>query len=153
MSESRLPGLQLPDGTAGRWVSPAQTEHLGRDKGAYFLVIRLDTPPQLDIRRLGAQALPAGTYVYAGSAYGPGGMAARLKRHFRKDKSPHWHIDRLTLAASDMSAFAVVDGHECRLVASLLAAEGYETALPGFGSTDCRTCQSHLLRVTTSKGA
>jgi Uri superfamily endonuclease len=40
--------------------------------------------------------LPAGRYLYCGSAKGPGGLKARLSRHMRRGKSVRWHIDRLT---------------------------------------------------------
>jgi len=37
-------------------------------------------------------------------------------------------------------------GRECRLVADLLAS-GATIPLPGFGSSDCRGCQAHLVRL------
>jgi Uri superfamily endonuclease len=41
-------------------------------------------------------ALPAGRYLYCGSAKGPGGLKARLSRHMRRGKSVRWHVDQLT---------------------------------------------------------
>jgi Uri superfamily endonuclease len=38
-------------------------------------------------------ALPAGRYVYCGSAKGLGGLKARLSRHMRRGKSVRWHVD------------------------------------------------------------
>ena len=132
-------------GIAGHWIAPDKTGVLGNEKGAYVLLIRLDRPLAAGAGRTGSGNLPVGTYFYAGSAYGPGGLAARLKRHFRKDKTVHWHIDRLTLHASNLMAFAVVGGNECELAERLLKSGDFEIALEGFGSTDCRTCDSHLL--------
>jgi Uri superfamily endonuclease len=40
--------------------------------------------------------LPAGRYLYCGSDKGPGGLKARLSRHFRHGKSVRWHVDQLT---------------------------------------------------------
>ena len=134
-------------GIAGAWVGPEDTGTLGARKGAYVLMIRLDKPQPVGAGRTKAGHLPAGTYLYAGSAHGAGGLAARLRRHFRKDKAVHWHIDRLTLPAGDLAAFAVPGGNECQLVGQLLQVEGIEIALEGFGSSDCRTCSSHLLVV------
>ncbi|MGE5612498.1 MAG: DUF123 domain-containing protein, partial [Bacillota bacterium] len=57
--------------------------------GAYVLVIRLDRA---------AAGLPAGRYLYCGSARGPGGLRARVGRHMRKGKVVRWHVDRLTEA-------------------------------------------------------
>lgn len=133
-------------GISGDWITPDNTTRLGAQKGAYILLIRLDRSVPVGAGRQMAGNLSPGIYLYAGSAYGSGGLAARLRRHFRREKKIHWHIDRLTLQASDLAAFAVAGGNECRLVGQLLTAGSFEIALEGFGSTDCRTCDSHLLR-------
>ncbi|MCY4547764.1 MAG: hypothetical protein OXC28_05300 [Defluviicoccus sp.] len=44
--------------------------------GAYALILRLARETRLDIRTLGRPVLPAGLYLYAGSARGPGGIRA-----------------------------------------------------------------------------
>ncbi len=113
--------------------------------GAYLILLRLDTPLPLDIATLGPATLTPGCYVYAGSARGPGGLRARVARHLRRDKLRHWHIDHLSEAASEMRAFAVPGGRECALIDALLATKRYTAPVPGFGSSDCRTCTSHLL--------
>ena len=41
-----------------------------------------------------------GYYAYVGSAFGPGGLAARLKQHRSISANPHWHIDYLRRAAA-----------------------------------------------------
>lgn len=111
--------------------------------GAYLLSIKLDAPLHGQLRGSPFTLTP-GTYVYAGSANGPGGIAARVARHMRKDKKLHWHVDALTLAASEITALAFPGGSECALVKRLLG-EGYAAPLPGFGSSDCQTCPAHLL--------
>ncbi|MHA1114017.1 MAG: DUF123 domain-containing protein, partial [Alphaproteobacteria bacterium] len=83
--------------------------------------------------------------VYAGSAYCPGGLRARLVRHFRRDKTRRWHVDELTAVAAEMAAFAVSGGKECDLRTRLAARPGFSVPLLGFGSSDCRRCPSHLL--------
>jgi Uri superfamily endonuclease len=113
--------------------------------GAYLLLIRLAAALPLRIGTLPAAVLPAGWYVYAGSARGPGGIRARAGRHLRQGKRPHWHIDRLTEVAATCWAFAVLGGRECDLVRALLARPAFELALAGFGSSDCRHCAGHLL--------
>ena len=116
------------------------------DKGAYLLLLRLDAP--LDLRLLHSEIrLCSGYYVYAGNAYGSGGIGARLRRHLRRDKRLHRHIDRLTGIADAIHAFAVPDGHECVIVAQLLATGRFDVPVPGFGSSDCRHCEAHLLRL------
>ncbi|MDE2405574.1 MAG: hypothetical protein KGM17_12980 [Sphingomonadales bacterium] len=56
-----------------------------RAGGAYALVIGLTAPLTFAQGRIGPSVLD-GVLVYAGSAYGPGGMAARIGRHLRRDK-------------------------------------------------------------------
>jgi len=113
--------------------------------GAYVLIVDLPRPLALDSPRFRGAVLPAGRYAYCGSAYGPGGLAARIARHRRRDKRQRWHIDRLTVNAHDMAALAVPDGDECRLVEALLATRRFAVAVPGFGSSDCSKCEGHLL--------
>lgn len=132
----------LPDGL------PITRDCLGdapRDKGAYILLLDIAAPLG---GRYGSRAftLPAGRYAYCGSAHGPGGIAARLARHFRQDKTPHWHVDQLTLAAHRISAIAFPSASECALV-ERLERTGHHAPLAGFGSSDCRRCQAHLLAL------
>lgn len=110
--------------------------------GAYALWLRLDAP--LAVKAGGSAAvLPAGDYFYCGSANGPGGLRARLGRHMRREKRAHWHVDQLTAAAGTLGAFVVEGGSECALNAALA---GFPIPLPGFGSSDCPRCASHLRR-------
>jgi Uri superfamily endonuclease len=113
-------------------------------RGAYLLFIALDQPLQFVLGRRVLRFGP-GLYVYAGSARGPGGIRARLARHFRREKKLHWHVDRLTAAAARLSALAIAGGEECDVAARLAASRRFVFAHPGFGSSDCRTCESHLL--------
>jgi Uri superfamily endonuclease len=114
-------------------------------RGAYVLILRLDKPLDPPVPRLSDAPILPGWYFYAGSARGSGGIRARLSRHFRRDKRPHWHIDRLSVPAAELAAVAVEDGRECDLVDRLLGSPAFRIAVPGFGSSDCRTCASHLL--------
>lgn len=117
--------------------------------GAYALLVDLRRPARLPISRLGHPRLNPGRYVYSGSAYGPGGLAARLKRHLAASKTMHWHVDYLTQRGRVAEVWARVGGHECDIVAGLLARQGIMAPIPGFGSSDCRRCPSHLLAVAT----
>ena len=120
---------------------------LPRVAGAYALTFRLDAETVLPIARLGFPALASGLYVYAGSARGPGGIAARVARHLRAEKTPHWHVDHLSARADCVDVQAFPGGRECDVVSALLAA-GAVAPVPGFGSSDCRVCPAHLLRLT-----
>ncbi|GAB4240261.1 MAG: hypothetical protein Kow0032_27790 [Methyloligellaceae bacterium] len=111
--------------------------------GCYALLIGLKTPVRL--KRPEPALLAPGWYIYAGSAHGPGGIRARLTRHFRKRKPVHWHVDQLTRHASALAVHDMPHGEECDLVANLCATYAFDNIEPGFGSSDCQLCPSHLL--------
>jgi Uri superfamily endonuclease len=111
--------------------------------GAYVLILRLDGVHRFPFRAATARLGP-GTYLYAGSARGPGGIAARLGRHLAGPAKQRWHIDRVTPLAARRAGLALPGGDECRTVETLMAA-GATIPLPGFGASDCRTCPGHLL--------
>jgi Uri superfamily endonuclease len=122
-------------------------EQLPKNPGAYVLFFNLRASLRLDIAALDYPLAARGRYAYCGSARGPGGLRARIARHLRADKALHWHIDRLS-ASADMSAVAyTIDGSECALLDRLLAGTGASVPIPGFGSSDCRHCSSHLVRI------
>lgn len=124
-------------------------EGLPIDKGAYVLLLTLDRPVVMP-RRAQPWLFEAGVYAYAGSAYGAGGLKARIARHLRRDKRIHWHIDHLTGAAAKITVLAGPGQSECMLVTHLLASGAFDIPCSGFGSSDCRHCSSHLLRLTAS---
>lgn len=112
--------------------------------GAYALALRLGAPLEVQAgKRKGL--LPAGDYLYCGSARGPGGLRARLARHMRPQKRAHWHIDQLTAVANMLGAFVEEQGDECALNAALGALSiPLPIPIAGFGSSDCRRCAAHL---------
>ena len=114
--------------------------------GAYALILRLAHDIRLDIRTLGRPELPAGLYLYAGSAWSPGGIRARVSRHLRKDKSKVWHIDHLTETAAVEEVVAFPGGREC-MIADFAVAHGAQVSVSRFGASDCRRCDAHLLTV------
>ena len=63
--------------------------------GAYVLVLRFSKRLEISVGRLGVLSAQAGYYVYVGSALGPGGLAARVGRHCRREKTLRWHVDCL----------------------------------------------------------
>lgn len=121
----------------------AETE-LPASGGAYLLYFAVEFPLALAIPRLGDPILNPGGYVYAGSAWGPGGLRARVARHLRSDKPRRWHVDHLAVGCRMARVFP--GGRECALVADLSAA-GATFPVRGFGSSDCRGCEAHLLRL------
>ena len=116
------------------------------DPGTYALILASTDSRCLSIGQLGSLALRRGWYVYVGSAFGPGGVRARLAHHWKLAARPHWHVDHLRLHAALKRVWYTHDPgrreHEWANV--LLQLPGAEVPLSGFGSSDCR-CPSHLV--------
>ena len=110
--------------------------------GAYILLIELDGAVVVHLPKRREATLPAGRYLYCGSAYGPGGIKARVGRHMIRHKNIRWHVDQLTTAGTVLGAWTFPGENECVLVGKL---SGLPVPIPGFGSSDCRACKSHLL--------
>jgi Uri superfamily endonuclease len=113
--------------------------------GAYMLLVGIEQQVPISIAGGDPIALRAGWYAYCGSAKGPGGIRARVNRHFRPRKPCHWHIDQLTNGEVALWALTTVGGDECVLIQNLVESGTFATATPGFGSSDCRSCESHLM--------
>jgi len=116
--------------------------------GTYALLIELKRPRYIVIGRRGRRYFPAGFYVYAGSALGPGGLAARLARHLRQAKAWHWHIDYLLSAQeAHVTRIWIHTGRrrlECKWASRFVQLPGAALPVPRFGASDCR-CLSHLI--------
>jgi sugar fermentation stimulation protein A len=111
--------------------------------GTYLLLLRLDAATELTVGRLGPIVFRAGWYVYAGSALG--GLDGRLRRHARRTKPRHWHVDALREVA-DLELVTIRVGREkleCAAAARVAALSGAQMAVAGFGASDCR-CAGHL---------
>ncbi|MBN1261262.1 MAG: GIY-YIG nuclease family protein [Anaerolineae bacterium] len=120
---------------------------LTRAPGIYALALFLPEPTELVVGALGRWRLPEGHYVYVGSAWGAGGIAARVGRHLLGSAALRWHIDYLRAVSQPCGVWlAPGDRGECVWAAVLLAYPGADPPIPGFGASDCR-CYTHLARV------
>lgn len=116
------------------------------EPGSYVLLLHLSRSTTIAIGRLGTFEFEAGWYAYSGSALGPGGLAARLDYHQRREKKFHWHIDYF-LAHADLVEIwwaADIKRKECIWASALRAIPGTRVPVANFGATDCR-CLSHLV--------
>jgi sugar fermentation stimulation protein A len=111
--------------------------------GVYLLLASLPEEKELRVGRLGRFRFPEGFYVYTGSALG--GLAPRIERHLRGEKTVRWHIDYLLEAGAVSGAYCLPtrERWECELNARVAALPGATVVAPGFGSSDC-PCRSHL---------
>lgn len=112
--------------------------------GTYALVLQSYTATSTQIGRWGQLNIRPGYYTYVGSAFGPGGVSARVSRHCRETKSKHWHIDYLRKFTIPISVWYSHDPVqlEHRWAEALLKMENIEPAR-GFGCSDCK-CEAHL---------
>lgn len=133
-------------------ITARALEQLPAGPGAYALLLRLKQPAETPTRAFPSAVLSPGTYLYAGSAWGPGGIRARVLRHARRKKAQHWHVDRLTRVAELVDVLAFPGGHECGLVERARALPGTSVPIPGFGSSDCRSCAAHLIAIPHDSG-
>jgi Uri superfamily endonuclease len=115
--------------------------------GTYGLALELKRETQVQVGALGTTAFPKSTYVYVGSAWGPGGLRARVGRHVRGGGALRWHIDYLRAAATPIAVwFAPGERLECAWAQVLMASPTAEIIVPRFGASDCH-CASHLFRI------
>jgi Uri superfamily endonuclease len=118
-----------------------------RRPGTYALFIELPRQQRIAVGRLGPLDLSAGIYLYAGSALGPGGLAARLGHHVTPAARPHWHIDHLRAVGVLRGIWYTADPRrlECAWSLAARALRG-ACCIAGFGASDC-ACPAHLVRL------
>jgi Uri superfamily endonuclease len=125
-----------------------------QDQGAYVLHLTVDRSTRVRVGSLDLIHLPAGKYLYIGSARRS--IAARLERHQRlaaqRTGKLHWHVDYLlTHHNIRLTGHTVFAGeNECDISRRIAALEGASAPVPHFGSSDCRSgCRAHLYRLDT----
>lgn len=113
--------------------------------GTYALVLACHRTGPVRIGRLGTFQLQPGFYVYVGSAFGAGGLAARLRHHLQIAAHPHWHIDYLRPVCDMVEVRFTCDTTRREHLGAKIMARlpGSGVPMPGFGSSDC-DCVAHL---------
>ena len=137
-------------------TSLSKIEHIPAKTGTYALEIMLPRPQTLQLKGAAFQ-LPMAHYIYFGSAFGSGGLHARLGRHIRGGSTKHWHIDHLR-AFGEVTAFSYLEHPkrypevplECRWAQAFVALPEAEIPIPGFGASDCHaSCPAHLVMLSS----
>ncbi|MHA2012589.1 MAG: GIY-YIG nuclease family protein [Candidatus Helarchaeota archaeon] len=125
-------------------------------RGVYLLIIEKSKSSNIKVGSLGLISFPPGIYIYVGSAMGISSstnIENRLKRHLRKEKNIHWHIDYLLNDNSTSIVDAIYaqseTNLECELFQSLRSqSKSFIINCKNFGASDCvKNCTSHLLYV------
>ena len=113
--------------------------------GTYALILKSSSDRRIEIGRLGKCLIQPGYYVYTGSAFGPGGLKARIAHHAGISQRPHWHIDYLRSVLRLNEVWYTVDAkpYEHRWAETMSALKGANLPIIGFGASDC-SCTSHL---------
>ncbi len=112
---------------------------LAHEKGSYLLIF--EVPNSFKIR---SWYLERGLYCYVGSAWGSGGLRARLLRHFSKTKRLRWHIDYVLQHSNPICAVIFINKDED--YAYEYALQHCEPYIKGFGSTDTKHL-THLFKI------
>jgi Uri superfamily endonuclease len=114
------------------------------DPGTYALILQSDSTETIQVGRWGGLELQPGYYIYVGSAFGPGGVRARVSRHLRREVRKHWHIDYLREYVTPVEAWVSYEAeHLEHEWAGVLFGRPEMTPIQGFGCSDCQ-CYSHL---------
>ncbi len=124
------------------------------EPGTYFLAFSLKEAGEYRIGRLPTVFLSEGVYFYTGSAWGQGGLRARLGYHLRVPTHPHWHLDWLKPYLTLLGVGWREGVHaECHWAQALMAHPRASVPLPGFGASDCSLhCSAHWVFFGTMGG-
>lgn len=120
------------------------------EPGTYTLIFRSRSKARVKIGRWRQIDLEPGYYLYVGSAFGPGGVKARVSRHCRSTKPKHWHIDYLRDFLHPVGAWYSHDMNRLEHQwAQVLSGMSGMFPIRGFGCSDCK-CFSHLFQTSTA---
>jgi Uri superfamily endonuclease len=114
-------------------------------RGSYVLRMELTAAAEVTVGRFGCFSLAAGSYYYLGSAFGSGGLRARLGRHLQPKTTQHWHIDYLTALMPIREVIFSDDAVrlECIWCRRMAGHSGLQRPIVRFGAGDSG-CDGHL---------
>ena len=114
-------------------------------RGAYLLVFKSDTTESIAVGRMGLLEMVTGYYLYVGSAFGSGGLRARVRHHCGVSQRPHWHLDYIRPRLSLHTVWYSTEAHrlEHAWADSMYYTMQMPIPMPGLGATDCK-CNSHF---------
>jgi Uri superfamily endonuclease len=146
-----------PDGLVGELLqppTPVTSTELKPLNGTYVLVLYLPRTTRFPrVGQFGAVELQRGYYTYTGSAFGPGGVRARVGRHADADKEHlRWQVDYVRPAMKFKQVWATYDTvkRECKWAKLLYERLGGAVPVPRMGASDCNRlprplrCRAHF---------
>ena len=113
--------------------------------GSYVLLLACSINASVAIGKSKTINLKPGYYTYCGSAFGPGGISSRVKRHLKLNKKKHWHIDYLRDKCTIKEVWVCyrTENLEHQWAEDFSNQKKSIIPLKKFGSTDCK-CQTHF---------
>ena len=113
--------------------------------GTYALILESKKDFATQVGKLGRFIGKPGYYIYIGSAFGLGGMEARLNHHRKLSLNPRWHIDYIRgyLALKEIWLTHDTEKREHDWANILIAMSNTVIPYADFGASDC-TCPTHL---------
>jgi len=121
--------------------------------GTYALILQSQLTASVQIGHWRQIDIEPGYYIYVGSAFGPGGVRARVSRHLRTDKPKHWHIDYLREFVTPLAVWISYEPEQLEHQwAQAFYDKGETSPIQGFGCSDCR-CFSHLFYTVATPDA
>jgi Uri superfamily endonuclease len=111
--------------------------------GTYVIVLRAEKPAVVRLARLGTFWLPGGFFLYVGSAFAAGGVAARTTRHVEGTGPRLWGADHLRGFARPVERWWTHHREkvECRWARALAGMPACSCPAPLAGASDCNRCQ------------
>jgi Uri superfamily endonuclease len=118
---------------------------LGSEKGTYVLILKLEKESIIKVGALGMRTFKIGFYAYIGSAFGRGGLKARISR-YSKVRRQRWHVDCILDSMETIEVWAIPNTR----IEEELAGDAIKVfdCIKGFGCTDKRGDISHLLYLS-----
>ena len=114
------------------------------EAGTYAVIFQCLSKARQQVGQLGVVSLREGYYVYVGSAFGPGGVKARVSHHYRHTINPNWHIDYLRRLLRPVGVWFTYDHRRLEhRWAKVFFKMNTMSSFRGFGCSDC-ACYSHL---------
>jgi len=123
------------------------TRQLPKEKGSYLLFFEMKHAKTIRVGKLTETEFVPGFYAYVGSAFGPGGLHARLRHHLSISERCHWHLDYIRPEMHFLSLWMTEDdeSREHDWAGVLLDLPTAEIPVKDLGATDCQ-CRAHFFR-------